>query len=68
MAVPKKRKSKQKSRQVKAGKPKLKIVKSSACPNCGSQKQPHRMCHNCGYYNGRIYSFKKDKDQEEPAA
>lgn len=68
MAVPKKRKSKQKSRQVKAGKPKLKILKSDACPNCGSQKQPHRVCGSCGYYNGRIYSFKKQNDKEEETA
>lgn len=23
------------------------------CPNCGSAKQPHIVCHSCGYYNGR---------------
>jgi large subunit ribosomal protein L32 len=59
MAVPKKRKSKQKSRQVKAGKPKLKIMNSVACPNCGAQTQSHRMCGNCGYYNGQVHNFKK---------
>jgi len=23
------------------------------CPNCGAAKQPHIVCHSCGYYNGR---------------
>lgn len=23
------------------------------CPNCGQVKQPHIVCHGCGYYNGR---------------
>ena len=68
MAVPKKRKSKQKSRQVKAGgKRKIRLIGLQACPNCGLSKLPHRVCSNCGYYNGRIYSFlaKKSKVREE---
>jgi large subunit ribosomal protein L32 len=23
------------------------------CANCGQQKLPHRICANCGYYDGR---------------
>ena len=23
------------------------------CPQCGEVKLPHRVCGNCGYYNGR---------------
>jgi len=23
------------------------------CPNCGELKLTHRICPNCGYYNGR---------------
>lgn len=25
----------------------------ATCPNCNSMKQPHVVCHSCGYYNGR---------------
>ncbi len=25
----------------------------SECPNCHTQKLPHRVCPNCGFYNGR---------------
>jgi large subunit ribosomal protein L32 len=27
---------------------------ASECPNCHTQKLPHRVCPNCGYYNGRL--------------
>ena len=23
------------------------------CPQCGAYKRPHRVCLECGYYNGR---------------
>jgi large subunit ribosomal protein L32 len=26
---------------------------ASECPNCHTAKLPHRVCPNCGYYNGR---------------
>jgi large subunit ribosomal protein L32 len=26
---------------------------TSACSNCGEVKLQHRVCPNCGYYNGR---------------
>ena len=25
----------------------------SVCPNCGELKLNHRVCSNCGYYNGK---------------
>jgi large subunit ribosomal protein L32 len=24
-----------------------------ACPNCGEQHRPHRVCPHCGFYKGR---------------
>ena len=26
---------------------------SHACPQCHSQRRPHRVCPTCGYYDGR---------------
>lgn len=23
------------------------------CPQCGEQKEPHRVCPSCGFYKGR---------------
>jgi large subunit ribosomal protein L32 len=25
----------------------------SKCPNCGAAAMPHRVCKECGFYNGR---------------
>ena len=32
---------------------KAKAPSVAECPNCHTQKLPHRACPNCGYYNGR---------------
>lgn len=58
MAVPKKRKSKAKAAQVKAGKRAVQFMSFSKCSNCGSIHLPHRVCEKCGYYNGRVYNLK----------
>jgi large subunit ribosomal protein L32 len=68
MAVPKKRKSKQKSRQGKAGRPKLQLQKPSACPNCGSPRLSHQACGSCGYYNGRVHSLTAHGGTKEETA
>lgn len=31
----------------------LEIQTTVACKNCGTQKQPHRVCRECGYYKER---------------
>ncbi|MDA1352854.1 MAG: 50S ribosomal protein L32 [bacterium] len=52
MAVPKKRRSKSKSRTRRAH---WKIDKPSlrACPSCGVLGHSHRACLECGQYKGR---------------
>ena len=52
MAVPKKKMSRSRTRRRKAAW-KVSAPTTSACQTCGEQKAPHRMCHNCGTYNGR---------------
>ena len=31
------------------------------CPQCHSVKLPHRLCPECGYYNGREVIAKNDQ-------
>ncbi|MEL7646074.1 MAG: 50S ribosomal protein L32 [Anaerolineaceae bacterium] len=39
----------------------LKARNSVACPNCGELRLPHRVCPNCGYYQGReVLTVEKD--------
>ncbi|MFO0945864.1 MAG: 50S ribosomal protein L32 [Planctomycetota bacterium] len=54
MAVPKRRKSHSKTRMGRAHKA-IKPVKVVSCPNCSSSMLPHRVCPNCGFYQGRVY-------------
>lgn len=32
---------------------KLDLLGLVKCPNCGSLRLPHRVCKNCGYYDGK---------------
>ena len=46
---------------------------SSKCSNCGSPKLPHRVCPECGFYNGKLVIPKKVKksaaqNQEQEAS
>lgn len=50
MAVPKKRKSKMKTRSRKSANMKLTVPGFQECPNCGDAKQTHRVCPTCGTY------------------
>ncbi|MFH1330423.1 MAG: 50S ribosomal protein L32 [Actinomycetota bacterium] len=52
MAVPKKKMSRSRTRQRKAGW-KLTRPSTTPCPQCGAAKAPHRACPQCGTYNGR---------------
>jgi large subunit ribosomal protein L32 len=37
-----------------------------ACSNCGSMRLPHKVCSNCGFYDGReVVEIKKEKKKSE---
>jgi large subunit ribosomal protein L32 len=33
----------------------------SKCSNCGAVKQPHKVCPECGFYNGKLIVPRKVK-------
>ena len=59
MAVPKRRVSKTKRDKRRASVWKLDMPELVKCLQCGEFKRPHRVCPDCGYYNGKQY-LKKD--------
>lgn len=62
MAVPKKRKSKARSRMGRAHQG-LATPNLSACPQCGSPKESHRVCPSCGHYRGRqVFEVESEED------
>lgn len=52
MAVPKHKTSKSK-RDKRRTHQKIEALNLSKCSQCGEAKHGHRVCHECGYYNGR---------------
>ena len=53
MAVPKGKVSRQSHDKRRSSHSKLTAPALVACPKCGALHQPHRMCPECGTYNGR---------------
>ncbi len=53
MAVPKKRKSKSRTRMRRAQHDKVAAKALSECVECGAPKLPHRICLECGTYGGK---------------
>jgi large subunit ribosomal protein L32 len=54
MPVPKKKKSKARTRMGRASAWQLHLPSRSLCPRCGSAKLPHTVCKACGWYKGRV--------------
>lgn len=52
MAVPKKKMSRSRTRRRKA-QWKVSSPTLATCPQCSAKHIPHRVCANCGTYNGR---------------
>ena len=50
MAVPKKRKSKAKTRSRRANHDKIAAPQLQSCSQCYAPKRPHRACPECGHY------------------
>ena len=63
MAVPKKRRSKSKSRTMRASW-KVEVPQLRACSNCNAMTVPHRACPECGFYKGRQVIFFKVKEKK----
>jgi len=40
----------------------LRAANLTQCSNCGEMRLPHRVCPNCGYYQGReVISIDREK-------
>lgn len=53
MAVPKRKTSKARTSSRKSANMKMDAPGLSICPQCHEEKLPHRVCPNCGYYDGK---------------
>ncbi len=60
MAVPKRRVSKTRRDKRRSSVWKMNAPELQKCPNCGEFKRPHRVCAECGYYNGRQVVVKEE--------
>lgn len=53
MPVPKRKQGRRATHSRRSANDKLTPPTVSECPQCHSPKLPHRVCDECGYYNGR---------------
>ncbi len=63
LQLPKRRHSKSR-RDKRRAQWKIKSPNLSRCPQCGAPKLPHRVCPECGYYEGREIIPPKKKKKE----
>ena len=62
MAEPKRKHSKARRDKRRNSTWKLTLPSIVKCPQCGAARLPHRMCKECGYYNGReVVKVEDDK-------
>ena len=61
MAVPQRRTSKT-AKRLRRSHFKLEVTGLVPCPHCGATIRSHRVCPECGYYNGKqVLKVKADK-------
>jgi large subunit ribosomal protein L32 len=53
MALPKRKKSKSRTRMRRSHNMRVSSPGIIECPQCGEYTLPHRVCPNCGYYKDR---------------
>ncbi len=53
MATVKRKHTRRRGRNRRAGHAKLPVVKATTCPKCGEVTLPHHLCPSCGNYRGR---------------
>ncbi len=61
MAVPQRRTSKTRKRKRRTHF-KISVPGMVVCPNCGEMKLSHRVCKECGHYDGRTVIEPKEED------
>ncbi len=59
MAVPKRKVSRARRDKRRSAVWKIDAPNFSRCRNCGELKLAHRVCANCGYYNGKLVIAKE---------
>ena len=63
MAVPKRKTSKQR-KHMRSANWKLEAPNLATCPQCHEKKLSHRVCENCGYYDGKQIVLQKEKESK----
>jgi len=64
VAVPQRRTSKTAKRKRRTHF-KLNVPGMVVCPNCGEMKLSHRVCKECGHYNGKVVLQPKEEVVED---
>lgn len=61
MAVPKRKTSKARRDKRRASNIRMTAPQFVECPQCHEAKMPHRICTECGYYDGKeVLQIKED--------